>query len=265
SGAGGVSDDSKNIVISTADLARPSLIAGDIVKLNSYVKMFKSYLVGGGVDAKSTVLTEEEKTKYATEGYNVKMDLSLAGETEHYVMYYKELATVAGDGYDKDAAINEEDDEVEVSTSLVGIIVHGTETFNLTGLRTVDKKGTEVEVELEFKILKDTTNYVTVEQEFEDTEREFEYSITKDGKEISKTEVEFENEKGDVKMEVALFDGTKVSEIKYKLDYTKKDGKELLSVTYTNSKISGTFTIDITGDIYTYSYDNNFTETEPLV
>lgn len=248
------------------EVSRPSTISEtDVNSIASYMDMFQG-LLSSGKDYFSNGEVTENDEYYGT--YNLKMTMSIptiTGETETFVMYYKEINTETKE------EIDDNEIELEINTTLEGVITVGNETFNVSGMREYEKEGRETEVSIEFKTWSmDTPNdYVEIEHSAENDEIEYEYSIYKNNRLLNKTEVEYENERSEKKLELEFIDNsTEIkSEVKYELtQYNNNPNKYSVEVknSTNENEIKETFTITVLETGYLFEYKNGFTETIAL-
>lgn len=238
---------------------RPEEIAGDIDSVNSYINMFDGLISGDSFKAELTSPTEAEDGEYAS--YEKKMITRVAGQD--YIMYFNEV--------EKETETEVEDDgveEVEISSTVVGVLVNGESVFEISGKYETEKEGAEIETEMEFTTRSKTNpkDYVKVEQSAENDEIEYEYSIYENGNLVSKTKVEwedadFEDDDDDdsgLSMQFGTATGDGYSKTKY---HVTKERNNQLKVVYKTENSGGRFTIRQTESENIYTYSNGYEET----
>lgn len=172
----------------------------DMDEVNSYLLMMENILADGGPIVSSKKASDKEGYDWMLE-INVK---DLANNSSSYIIYYSilvdEVEELAhGGGKHRKAeeqfgghkgSLDEEEIEYDINALAV---IDGIE-YDVVGKKEVEIEDGEEEVEIEFLIKLDETNYVKIEQEVEDDEEEYKYIIYKDGRKYSsmsfKTEVE---------------------------------------------------------------------------
>ena len=255
---------SGQMVSATAADSRPSTISqSDVNNIASYMGMFQDMLTNGNSNYYTNGAVEEGDEYAGT--YNLKMTMTLPtvdGGEEVFVMYYKEVNTRTNEEID-DGEI-----ELEVNTTLEGVIKVGEETFDVTGRREYEKEGKETEVSFEFTTRSSTNpqNYIKVEHEMEDDEIEYQYSIYNNGNLQSETNVEFENERREKSLELEFINNTTESRNRVKYEITQSTLNEnLFNVklkSATNEKdVRENFTIALGDSGYVFTYSNGFVET----
>ena len=244
--------------------SRPAEVENDIENLLEYVKMFEGFLLSNGTFNSQTSKPTEadgEFSSYSTKTVTTLPDIS--GKSVVYTMYYNETEKKNGTIVD--------DDEIEVSTNLNGILIveknEELSKFDIIGEKIVEIEDNETEVSIEFttRSVTNPNEYIVVEQESEMNEFEFEYYVyhNVDGKAklVSKTEIEIEDDLEDnekkVELEfISLVNGVK-NEIVYEIE---KLSNNSLAVEYFKSNIKSRIIITKTEGGYQFAYENGYTE-----
>lgn len=245
--------------LAVEDAGRPEEISGDIEALNGYVNMFDGLLSGNSLNAELDKPSESIDGEYAS--YAKKMVAFVAGEK--YVMYFNEVDSKT------EIEIDDGEEEVEISSRLVGVLVNGQSVFDVSGKYETEREGTETETEMEFttRSVNNPDNYVKVEQSVENDEIEYEYSIYENGRLVSKTKVEWEDpefedddDDGGLSIQFGTTVGNEYSKTKY---HIVKDKNNLLKVIYKTEQTKGSFAIRQTESENIYTYLNGFEEALP--
>ncbi len=237
----------------------------DAQNISEYMGMFQDMLASDT----SNYYTNEEVAAddvYANT-YNFKMSLSvpsLNGEQQDFVMYYNELYTDVEQEYDDDE-VGFDEIELEINTTLSGIIVYDNAVYKVEGEREYEQEGNETEISIEFKAYLNDMDYILVEHEMEDKEVEYQYTIFQNGQE-SVTEVEFENERNSKKLELEFENNSASgeSEVKYEITQSSAD-ENVFNVRVKNSvndvETGERFTITVTSEGYIFNYSDGSSET----
>lgn len=245
--------------LAVEDAGRPEEISGDIEALNGYVNMFDGLLSGNSLNAELDKPSESTDGEYAS--YAKKMVAFVAGEK--YVMYFNEVDSKT------EIEIDDGEEEVEISSRLVGVLVNGQSVFDVSGKYETEREGTETETVMEFttRSVNNPDNYVKVEQSVENDEIEYEYSIYENGRLVSKTKVEWEDpefedddDDGGLSIQFGTTVGNEYSKTKY---HIVKDKNNLLKVIYKTEQTKGSFAIRQTESENIYTYLNGFEEALP--
>lgn len=244
-------------------LQRPDTIQKtDVDNIANYMGMFEDMLASDTDKYYSHSAVSQDDT-YASE-YKLKMTLSvpkLGGGTEDFVMYYNEINTKTKEELDDNEI------ELEINTSLEGIIISGGATYNVVGEREYEKEGRETEISIKFTTYSSTNplDFIVIENEMEGSEVEYEYSIYKNGMLASQTEVEFENERNEKSLELEFLNATPGSQNKVKYEITQSRTNpnqfEVFMKNASNeSVVIERFTVTKTDSGYQFTYSNNYTE-----
>ena len=237
---------------------RPAgLTDNNIENIKDCLELFDSVVESGKITQKTTK-NESATDEFAD--YTFVMEISLPGLNETFKMYYNEIETKT------ERKIEDEKEEVEVSTTLEGVMAVGESRFDMTGKREFEQEGNDKESSIEFvtKSRENSDNYVVIEQSVEvedgETELEYEYNIYKNGLKVLdlETEIEFENNK--VELEFKLKDKTTGTLEKTTYKITKGNADNLFTVSYTINGVTDTFEAQKTTTGYTFIYSNEFSE-----
>lgn len=210
-------DESSSVALGNASspvaTARPEYISEtNVAGVKSCLTMFESVIAGGGI--KQTT-TKNSETELEFSEYNFVMSITIPTTNETIKMYYNEIDS------ETEIEVEDEKQELEVSSTLAGVIVLGDSTYTVTGEREFETDGDETEATIEFttKSSINPTNYIVVSQSVENDEIEYEYKIYQNGVKVQDTEIEVENEDGKFELEFQLKDisnGT-LEKTKYKI------------------------------------------------
>ena len=235
--------------------SRPSNISNEDVKnIALYIKMFEGLLLEGNIGEQISAPTEEDGEFYLN--YKIKMIINLPmanGKTEKFVLFYNEIPN------GQENSIEPDDDELEISSTINGVMFFGENQYEISGKREFEVEGNESESSIEFTTKSKTnpSNYVVVEQEVENNEIEYEYKIYENSVKINETEVEFEIENGVSKLELQFKDiNSSLGENKYEIK--KVINKNNFIVTIKNS--NQTFNVEPIDNELKFTYQNGFSE-----
>lgn len=251
----------ENAQASASAVERPSGIQeADVQSIAGYMGMFQDMLASDTTDYYTNGVVDSSDPY--SEQYNFKMTLtvpSLDGISQTFSMYYNEVYTST------EEEIDDNELELEINTTLRGIIVSGGATYNVIGQREYEEEGRETEISIEFRAYINDSDYILIEHEMEDREVEYQYTISQNGQR-SVTEVEFENERNEKKLELEFVSNSQTSQSKVKYEITQASNNENLFNVRVKSAIDGvatgeTFTITVTESGYVFNYSNGFSET----
>lgn len=236
--------------------ARPASISDDDVKgAKDCIAMFSEILQNNGLDQTTTKNTD---TTEGLSNYTFVMQITLPNlqGSKAVKLYYNEKETTTN------IEIEDEEEEVEVSTTLEGVLVSEENQYRVTGERTVETEGKEVETSIKFTTYLDENNYIIVEQEIEDNEIEYEYKIYQNGVKIQDIEIELEKKNGKTELEYELIDLTTGVRKKtaYKLKTIDNTTFEI-KLQRNQSETSEKFTAKLADGQLTFTYANGYTET----
>lgn len=243
-----------------AQVQRPTgMQEGDVQNIAGYMGMFQDMLASDTTDY-YTNGTVDANDQYAGV-YNFKMTLtvpSLDGGQQSFSMYYNEVYT------NTEEEIDDNELELEIDTTLRGIIISGEDVFNVVGQREYEKEGREEEISIEFRAYINNTDYILIEHEMEDGEVEYQYTIFQNGQR-SVTEVEFENERNEKKLELEFVTSSQTSQSKLKYEIVQAPSNENVFNVRVKSATDGvatgeTFTITVTSEGYLFNYSNGSSE-----
>ena len=225
----------------------------DTNNLKNSIQMFNQILLDDTL-TQQTTLTPETDPYFET--FNFVMNISVPntnGGVDEFKMYYNEIETKTNKEIE-DASL-----EVEVSTKLEGIMVVGSDIFDVYGEREFETEGNESESSIEFTTKSKTNpnNFIKISQEVENNEVEFEYEIYKDGIKVSESEFEIEKEKNHTVVELE-FKNSNQNKATYKL--IKGNNSNEFNVTYKNGATTDTLKIVMLENAFEFTYSNGFTE-----
>ena len=238
--------------------ARPSALTdNNVAGIKDCLELFDSVIESGKI-TQTTTKNDNLSDEFAN--YTFVMTISLPGLNETYKMYYNEIETKT------EREIEDEKEEVEVSTTLAGVMEVGDLRFDIVGKREFEQEGNEKESSIEFttKSRTNSNNYVVIEQSVEEengeTELEYEYNVYKNGEKVVdlETEIEFENNK--IELEFKLKDKTTGTLEKTIYKITKGSGENLFNIRYSVNGSTDTFTAEKTATGYTFIYSNEYSE-----
>lgn len=225
----------------------------DTNNLKNSIQMFNQILLDDTL-TQQTTLTPETDPYFET--FNFVMNISVPntnGGVDEFKMYYNEIETKTN------KEIEDANIEVEVSTKLEGIMVVGSDIFDVYGEREFETEGNESESSIEFTTKSKTNpnNFIKISQEVENNEVEFEYQIYKDGIKVSESEFEVEQEKNHTVIELE-FKNSNQNKATYKL--IKGNNSNEFNVTYKNGATTDTLKIVMLENAFEFTYSNGFTE-----
>lgn len=237
-------------------VSRPSSLTDtNIAGIKDSLSLFDTIIQGGGVDQKVEKNASSDET---LKDYNFVMTITVPVANETFKMYYDELET------ETKREIEDEKEEVKVSTTLSGVMIAGDVRYEILGKREVETEGDENEATIEFTTKSKTNpdNYIKVSQSIEteqgETEIEYEYKIYRGGECVQDIEVEFEDENGEFELEFQIKDRSTGTTEKTKYEI-KKSGENFV-VEYLVDGNSDTITVSVTDAGYVFTYSNGATE-----
>ena len=246
----------------TANTRPSSISQTDVDNIVSYMGMFQDMLSSDTTSYYTNGAVSQDDVDY--QDYHFKMTLTVPkinGGQEQFVMYYNEVNTETKE------EIDDNEIELEINTTLEGVIVNGDEIYDVTGQREYEKEGNDTEVSFEFTTRSrvNTQNYVKIENEKENNEMEYKYSIYNNGNLINETEVEFENERNEKSLELEFVNNSNESQNKVKYEITQsRTNENVFEVSVknatNNNEIRERFSISITNGRYEFTYANGYTE-----
>ena len=239
------------------ETTRPSHFTDDDVQgVKNYLEMFNGMLIGNGLE--QDVVNTPSDDKYFGM-YNLCMTISVpsvGGETVVYKMYYNEI------NKETEEEIDDGELELEVSSTLDGVLVFGDEEYEVHGEREFEQEGNEEEASIEFTTRSRTNreNYIIVEQSVENDEVEYEYTIVKNGDIVSKTEVEMERERNRTEFELQFKDNGALKEGVYRM--YKRDNDDTFVIDYVQNNVPDQILATISAEgVITFTYSNGHIET----
>ncbi len=177
------------------------------------------------------VIETSDKAEYETKiTYHGQ---SIDGNDELYVIYYNETPVnqAQDDDDDDDDKYDKDNDNLdEVETTLRGVAYVGTNEYQVTGSKKIEKDEVEIELQIRF----DQQNYVEICQEKENGEVEYEYEIVKNGNTVREFGLEFKtkNERTVIEIEEEV-NGT---ERKIEIEGTANSNKLKIEVEINDTK-----------------------------
>ena len=239
------------------ETTRPSHFTDDDVQgVKNYLEMFNGMLIGNGLE--QDVVNTPSDDKYSGV-YTFCMTISVpsvGGKIVEYKMYYNEI------NKETEEEIDDGELELEVSSTLDGVLVFGDEEYEVHGEREFEQEGNEEEASIEFTTYSRTNreNYIVVEQSVENDEVEYEYTIVKNGDIVSKTEVEMERERNRTEFELQFKDNGALKEGVYRM--YKRDNDDTFVIDYTQNNVRDQILATIsTEGVITFTYSNGHIET----
>lgn len=232
-----------------------SVSTQDVDSLASYMDMFRDMLSSDTNKYFTNGQVTQEDVNY--QDYNFKMTFTIPTNDgqQDLVMYYNEVKI------DTHQEVDENEVELEINTTLNGILVDGENTYTVEGMREYEKEGNKTEVAYEFKTYsqENPKDYVRIEHEKENNEIEYEYLIYKNGVKASETSVEFENERGRKSLELEF----KANQTNLKYEITEREQNVYqvrLKNKANNNEIKEIFTIKPVQNGYLFEYSNGYSE-----
>lgn len=237
-----------------ASATRPASVSDEVVTgIKDCLVMFEGILESG------INQSIQKNTDEAFAGYSHVMTISFPGASaaQTFKMYYNEVAT------ETDVEIDDGEEEIEVSTTLEGIMVAGDMQFDVKGVHEVETEGDEVETEIEFTTFsrENPRDFVKVSQSAEDGEVEYEYEIYKDGKKIQELEVEVERKNKRTEFEFSFKDKSGVVTEKNKYKIEKRDSSDTFEIKAVSGEAESKIIAKRVTGGYEFKYTNGYTET----
>ena len=157
-----------------------------------------------------------------------------------------------------------EEDEVEQSYAIDGILLKGNEKYHIEGLHKVEKENGESESEMFFKAFlnSEKTSYIEVQQNFEienedgenEIEQEFIYSLYNNGKVVEKNTIKYESEDNELSLRMNIV--TKKGTNNLLFNYERIKNKNVLHVVGNIGDESINYYIYFKQDGYQYTLKN---------
>ena len=239
------------------ETTRPSCFTDeDVQGVKSYLEMFNGMLIGNGLTQE--VVNTPTDDKYSGV-YTFCMTISVpsvGGKIVEYKMYYNEI------NKETEEEIDDGELELEVSSTLDGVLVFGDEEYEVHGEREFEKEGREEEASIEFTTRSRTNrrNYIVVEQSVENDEIEYEYKIYQNNRLVSETEVEMEKERNHTEFELQFKDNGTLKAGVYKM--YKRDNDDTFVIDYVQNNVREKILATISADgVITFTYSNGYVET----
>lgn len=239
-----------------AETTRPGVITdADVSGIKDCLNMFDDILAGGGISqnvAKNTDKDGEFKD------YPFVMTVTVGNTGITAKMYYKEVNTVT------ETEIDDGEEETEVSTTLLGVMVFGDQKFDVTGKKEIETEGNEKETSIEFTTRSQTNrdNYVKIKQSVEvengAQEVEYEYEIYENGEKAREFKLEIEDENGKTEVSFKMEIENAPEETEYKIIKGDVDGK--FKIKYEKGKEKGFITVEAVEGGYKLTYNNGYSE-----
>ncbi len=250
-----ISTAKKQRALAQGDSRPQSVSQQDVQSLSSYMDMFQDMLATDTTKYFTNSEVTQDDEYYQT--YNLKMTFTIPTNDgqQDLVMYYKEVRT------DTHEEIDDDEVELEVNTTLEGVLVDGENAYDVVGMREYEKEGRETEVSYEFTTYskQNRSDYVRIEHEKDNEEIEYQYSIYKNGIKTSETQVEFENERGKKSLELEF--KTNQTQVKYEITKRSQNVYQVRLKNVANKdEVKEVFTIEVTGQGYIFQYENGFSE-----
>ena len=243
---------------STANLlSRPEQFSDENIKgIKDCLELFDG-VIGDKISQTTSKNTNNDE---AYSNYNFVMVISVPGLND-FIMYYNELETKTL------REIKDENEEIEVSTTLSGIMVVGDSRYEVKGKREFEQENDEVESSIEFTTYSSTNrnNYVVVSQSIENEnnnqEIEYEYKIYVNGAKVQDLEIEMEMENGKTELKFKLKDLSSgiPSNTIYKIK--RSTDANTFVVECLSNNIFDTINVKKVGNDYIVKYSHNFEET----
>ena len=236
--------------------SRPQSVSQqDVQSLASYMGMFQDMLASDTNKYFTFSDVTQDDQYYQT--YNLKMTFTIPTNDgrQDLVMYYKEVRT------DTHQEIDDDDVELEVNTTLEGVLVDGENAYDIVGKREYEKEGRETEVAYEFTTYskQNHSDYVKIEHEKDSEEIEYQYTIYQNGKMTSETQVEFENERGKKSLELEF--NANQTQLKYEITQKSQNVYQVRLKNVANKdEVKEVFTIEVTDQGYKFQYANGYSE-----
>ena len=239
----------------TPATARPvSVTDEDVYGIKDCLTMFDNVISGGGIQQTVEKNTDAEG-EYAD--YKFVMTITVPGN-ETVKMYYNEVEAKT------EREIEDGEEEVEVSTTLRGIMVFAGAEYEVSGEHKVETEGNEKEESVEFttKSKDNPLNYVKIKQSVEEengeSEIEYEYEIYENGKKVREFELEIENENGKTEISLDVKTNGVQGKTKYKIVKGEKDGE--FTIKYTVNAAKNNIKAERTETGYKFTYGNGYSE-----
>lgn len=239
-----------------AETTRPGVITdADVSGIKDCLNMFDDILAGGGISQNVAENTDKDGE---FKDYPFVMTVTVGNTGITAKMYYKEVNTVT------ETEIDDGEEEIEVSTTLSGVMVFGDQKFDVTGKKEIETEGNEKETSIEFttKSKANPLNYVKIKQSVEvengAQEVEYEYKIYENGEKVREFKLEIEDENGKTEVSFKMEIENVPEETEYKIIKGDVDGK--FKIKYEKGKVKGFITVEAVEGGYKLTYNNGYSE-----
>lgn len=239
-----------------AETTRPGVITdADVSGIKDCLNMFDDILAGGGISQNVAENTDKDGE---FKDYPFVMTVTVGNTGITAKMYYKEVNTVT------ETEIDDGEEETEVSTTLLGVMVFGDQKFDVTGKKEIETEGNEKETSIEFTTRSQTNrdNYVKIKQSVEvengAQEVEYEYEIYENGEKAREFKLEVEDENGKTEVSFKMEIENAPEETEYKIIKGDVDGK--FKIKYEKGKEKGFITVEAVEGGYKLTYNNGYSE-----
>ena len=211
--------------------------------VHSYLPTFEGFL------GNKTIITPQEQTsdnsQYAKMLVVNYQDML---NNEHtYKLYYNETVPLQNNRPSKN------DDDFEVATSLTGVVLYNNKSYDLIGVKEIEKD----EIEIEFTITLENNKKVKIKQETENREQEFSYTIYNGNIEVYSTSLGIEIKNGMVEFESEY--ETRGQEIELEIKQSEKNNNNIYFIEYEDNNQTTRIKVEksIENSLVKYVYSNN--------
>ena len=239
-----------------AETTRPGVITdADVSGIKDCLNMFDDILAGGGISQNVAENTDKDGE---FKDYPFVMTVTVGNTGITAKMYYKEVNTVT------ETEIDDGEEEIEVSTTLSGVMVFRDQKFEVTGKKEIETEGNEKETSIEFttKSKANPLNFVKIKQSVEvengAQEVEYEYEIYENGEKAREFKLEVEDENGKTEVSFKMEIENAPEETEYKIIKGDVDGK--FKIKYEKGKEKGFITVESVEGGYKLTYNNGYSE-----
>lgn len=239
-----------------AETTRPGVITdADVSGIKDCLNMFDDILAGGGISQNVAENTDKDGD---FKDYPFVMTITVGNTGITAKMYYKEVNTVT------ETEIDDGEEETEVSTTLLGVMVFDGKKFEVSGKKEIETEGNEKETSIEFTTKSNTNplNYVKIKQSVEvengAQEVEYEYEIYENDEKVREFKLEVEDENGKTEVSFKMEIENVPEETEYKIIKGDVDGK--FKIKYEKGKEKGFITVEAVEGGYKLTYNNGYSE-----
>ena len=194
-----------------------------------------------------------EQLLLSDSGLNIISGESDMPEYDYYMQFETKnlanISTIYVMHYNLDL-VDEDDEDSEYS--IVGILIRGNKTYNVTGKKEIE----DSEEKVEFKAFLDESNYVESLYKIENDEQVFEFMVIQNNLVVSESKYEIEyDDKDEIKVKLSFTEGNNEGE--YEFEYYSEDNVNLIKIQFetelNNIESSGEMIVqmvvdDITGN-----------------